>query len=68
MLHDRLTSAENARRAGSPPRLHHPHHHHQIDTAKTIAAWALGQVIGHDRTYARWVSTWGEPRTLARIP
>ena len=36
--------------------------------AKTIAAWALGQVIGRDRTYARWVSTWGEPRTLARIP
>ena len=36
--------------------------------AKTIAAWALGQVIGRDRTYARWVSISGEPRTLARIP
>ena len=35
--------------------------------AKTIAAWALAQVIGRDRTYARWVSTWGEPKTLARI-
>ena len=36
--------------------------------AKTIAAWALGQVIGRDRTYARWVSISGEPSTLARIP
>jgi hypothetical protein len=36
--------------------------------AKTIATWALGQVIGRDRTYARWVSISGEPRTLARIP
>ena len=35
--------------------------------AKTTAAWALARVIRRDRTYARWVSSWGEPAMLARI-